>query len=188
MSFNIWKYLDSIGNKELLEMASPKKDLEMECDRQTNTIFKHILLIGVYQDSLKALEHWANEIAIGLDSVNSYITKGTRSGKLKKEEYKLRVFLHFGDDVTDIKNRIKQFRHDYCKPDKYSDNPYIRISQSDKNKVYPYFEVDEDIVVRTFKFYIALAERASEVLSRKNDYNTINFKNLVLEVYCRYCK
>ena len=86
MSFNFWKYLDSIGNKELLEMASPKKDLEMECDRQTNTIFKHILLIGVYQDSLKALEHWANEIATGLDSINSYTTKGTRSGNLKKKE------------------------------------------------------------------------------------------------------
>lgn len=188
MTFKIWKYLDKLSDEELLEMASPKKDLEAECDKQTETIFKHILLMGIYQSSLHAEEHWANEIATSLQGINRLTTKGTKSGKLKKDYYVLNVFLHYGDEVRDIESRIHSFRHDFCKPKTYSDNPYIRIDQESPNKKYPYFEITNEMIIRTFKFYTSLAERASEVLSTKNSYETVNFKNLVLEEYHKFCK
>ena len=80
------------------------------------------------------------------------------------------------------------FRHDYCKPKSYSDNPYIRMEQERSDKKYPYFEITDGVVNRTFNFYIALAEEASNVLSTKNAFNIGDFKNLVIQLYSKYCK
>lgn len=182
---NIWKELDRIRNEELLiEMPIKKKELEKLCDKYKDVIYKHILLIGIFGNTLDALNHWATEIASFLSHINDKETDGTRSGKLKKEDYRKMLFTNLCSSQDDIMGDIIGFRDIYCKYKEEPKNKYILNSDEYKiRRTYPYFEVTNNITTRTWKFFISLASTISEMLSKKNN-NTLNdIKNVILNIY-----
>lgn len=181
---NIWRELDKIRKQEiLLEMPVRKKELEVLCDKYTDVIYEHILLIGIFGDSLNTLNHWAVELSAFLSRINEKETNGTKSGKLKKDYYKYNIFLNHGDSINDVKSDIISFKDLYCMFKETPTNPYILNSTRYKERTYPYFEVTTEIINRTWEFYNLLAEEMSTLFSKKNDDDQSDIKNTVLRLF-----
>lgn len=181
---NIWKELEKIRKEEiLLEMPIRKKELEAMCDKYTDVIYEHVLLIGIFGDSLNTLNHWATELSSFLSRINEKETNGTKSGKLKKEYYKGNLFFNHGDSIDDIKSDIISFRDIYCLFKDTPTNPYILNSARYKERTYPYFEVTPEIINRTWELYNLLAEEMSNLLSNRNKVSQSDIKNMILTLF-----
>ena len=183
-NLSIWRELEKIRKEELLlEMPIRKKELAALCSKYTDVIYEHILLIGIFGDSLNTLNHWATELSAFLSRINEKETNGTSSGKLKKDYYKNNLFLNHGDSINDIKSDIIGFKDLYCLFEETPTNPYILNSTRYKERTYPYFEVTNEIVNRTWEFYNLVASKMSDLMSKRNNLTTTDIKNIILSIF-----
>ena len=130
------------------------------------SIGEHILKCVVYSEDIKLVYHWANEVADELEILDQYGLK-PKGKKLKAAVYSELLKADFGESVKDMKVQLMEFRNTYTK--------------TNSKKQYPRFEITPELIVRLFRTYTNIINRASQLLSVQQDTGHSEFLQIVID-------
>lgn len=189
MFSKIWRDLEKLSEQELLlEMALPKDKVESLSRQLGVKICEHLIMCGVYGNSLNCLSHWLDKLAAWFSRIDMKEVK-TPSGKLKASSYAYNIYQYnIGENINDIESAIYDFRDDNCATDeeKEAAKHNDKIAKSIKDKTYPYFEITTDLILRVYNTIRATMLVTSEALSKKGIMELASWKNTLREVFHKY--
>ena len=142
----------------LNEMAESRKRLIDLIEKQSYSIFEHIMKCVLYRENEQWLNDWYKTIGNDCQNINKFIVKGSNS-KLNEEDY-LDIMMFF-DSIEDCQNEIDSF---------------YTYSVKTKND-YPRF-LDRADAETLFDVYSEFIKKVSKVFCTKNDYDNKYFARM----------